>query len=103
MPTERAPVTTLDIPDGERPDPAVIAARIDVGSAEYHDTCCPWMLYAADASLFDVMPSCSCGGGEMAKWYVEFATALRQLADGNYPEDYSPGAFAEAVLREQRP
>lgn len=68
------PVRSIDVPDGERPDPEVIAARIDLGCACYHDLCCPFALYAANAELFTEVQACTCGGEEMARAYAELTT-----------------------------
>lgn len=70
-------VRSLVVPDGERPAPQVIAARLDLGSAEYHEHCCSWLLWAGDQSLFTEMPPCTCGGVEMAKAYVAMAEAIQ--------------------------
>lgn len=64
-------VRNIAVPEGERPSPAVIAARIDLGAAEYHEHCCPWLMWTADESLFTSEPSCECGGPEMAKAYAD--------------------------------
>ena len=67
-------VRSVRVPDGDPPAPEVIAARIDLGTAEYHETCCYWALYQADESLFDSAPDCDCGGPEMAKVYASLAS-----------------------------
>lgn len=65
-----APVRSISVPEGEAPDPEVIAARIDLGCACYHEICCPWLMWTNDESLFTSTPSCDCGGEEMAKAYA---------------------------------
>lgn len=62
--------------DGDRPTAEQIATRIDLGMAEYHDTCCPWLLSTTDDSLFTSVQACECGGPEMAKAYVELSADL---------------------------
>lgn len=65
------PVRNIDVAEGETPSPAVIAARIDLGCGDYHEACCPVILYMADEGLFDEPPACNCGGPAMAKAYAE--------------------------------
>lgn len=66
-------VRSVRVPDGDAPSPEVIAARIDLGSADYHDMCCGYALWCADESMFDGPQSCDCGGNEMAKVYASLA------------------------------
>lgn len=66
----RGRVTSMAVPDGDTPSPELIAARIDLGCACYHEINCPFMLYAADHSLFSEAPACDCGGEAMAKAYA---------------------------------
>lgn len=65
------PVRSIDVSPVETPSPEVIAARIDLGCASYHELCCPFAMYAADESMFDGMPACTCGGPAMAMAYAE--------------------------------
>lgn len=74
-----ARVDTISVPEGEAPSAAVIAARIDLGAAEYHEHCCPWLMWSHDASLFTEMPDCDCGGPAMAAVYVEQVERVEQL------------------------
>lgn len=87
--------------DDERPDPEGIAARIDLGDAEYHEHCCPWLMWSNDPSTFTSMPDCDCGGAEMAKGYVVAWRALRRIAAGDWPEGLSASAWADAIVKEQ--
>jgi hypothetical protein len=75
-------VTDIRIPDGEKPSPEAIAARIDLGCACYHEANCPFMLFMVDDDLFDETPACECGGEEMAKAYAELTdlSAMLRLA-----------------------
>lgn len=69
-----------DVPDGEAPSAENIAARIDLGNAEYHETICQWRLWSEDESLFTSMPGCNCGGPEMARAYVELRRLVEEIA-----------------------
>lgn len=73
-----AVVRSTRVPDDEAPSPEVIVARIDLGTACYHESCCPFTLWQADESLFTSMPSCDCGGEEMAKVYASLASLSRE-------------------------
>lgn len=64
-------VRNINVPEGEIPSPEVIAARINTGSAEYHELCCSWLMWESDESLFDDEPPCDCGGPEMARAYAD--------------------------------
>ncbi len=65
---------SVSVPEWDAPAPEVIAARVDLGQAEYHESICGYALFLADESLFVSCPECSCGGPEMAKVYAGLAS-----------------------------
>lgn len=74
-----------------------MATRIDMGNAEYHENCCPWMLWTADESLFTSMPRCECSGPEMARAYLALRGLVEKIA-ADFGPDSDLGYLAKEAL-----
>lgn len=75
------------VPDDAAPSADVIDARHELGSGEYHEHCCPWVLWADDKRLFTAMPDCDCGGPGMAKAYPLLLRFVEMVAAGGAVDD----------------
>lgn len=74
-----------------------IARRIDLGTAEYHETICTWRLWSEDESLFHGMPACDCGGPEMARAYGALRGLVEKIA-ADFGPDSDLGYLAKEAL-----
>lgn len=94
-PSRNVPVGRVDAP--QAPSADEIASRIDMGTAEYHENCCPFLLWESDSSLFTSMPACECGGPEMARAYLALRRLVEKIA-ADFGPDTDLGYLAKEAL-----
>lgn len=56
-----------------------VQARIELGSADYHESCCAYALSLVDESVTDDMPECDCRGDDLINFVTKIGFYLPPL------------------------
>lgn len=84
-------------PESAPPTVEEIATRIDMGTAEYHETICSFALWRDDPSMFTERQACDCGGPEMARSYAALRGLVEKIA-ADFGPDSDLGYLAKEAL-----